>query len=313
MESICPLCHHTRSLLHGNVYCSNSGSQMDGLDSATLYIKTNSMEETDEHVSRLSIRVVFNGEQYYKVGSQDRLINSNNFLIINQNQIYKTAVEESEEIEMLFVAFKPLFVETLVYSLTTPEVKLLDDPFKTAQQPILFFEKTFPRNQKIQSELIELKNLVANSNKLPVRLIDVNFLHTQLLTDLLVLHNGINSEIDKIRSIKKSTRIELYRRLSMARDYMDAHFIEKIELDDISKKAFLSVHHFKRSFKDLFGITPHQYINKKRIEKAQMLLTKTNYSVKEICNRSGFEDTSSFIRLFKRNMVTTPRIFRLLK
>jgi transcriptional regulator GlxA family with amidase domain len=91
---------------------------------------------------------------------------------------------------------------------------------------------------------------------------------------------------------------------------MDAHAVKKISLNEISKVACLSVHHFKRSFRQLFGMSPHQYLIRKRIDKAEYLLCKTSLKVEDVSSITGFENTSSFIRLFRQHNGVTPGNFR---
>ena len=91
---------------------------------------------------------------------------------------------------------------------------------------------------------------------------------------------------------------------------MDAHYATDITLEDIARISYLSVSHFKRLFKEYFLITPHQYIIQKRLNKAKELLTETEMPVRNICSSIGFENTSSFIRLFRTSYDRTPLAYR---
>lgn len=67
-------------MLMGQVYCSNhSHVPIEKLETGTLYIDSRHMEETAEHISRLSIRYSLKGEQYYRIGSDNA--NIENFMI----------------------------------------------------------------------------------------------------------------------------------------------------------------------------------------------------------------------------------------
>jgi AraC-like DNA-binding protein len=278
---------------------------MQGLENGTLLIKSKKLEETAEHVSRLTIRCMLNGEQYYKVGGHDHLVHPNNFLIVNQGQLYKTAFEGSEEKEMLLVAFKPEFAESLLHSLITPEDNLLEEPFYVNTQPVLFFEQTYDADPVISYYFKMLRGLI--NKDIGIRKeFDLDHVYTQLLTRLLQLHRMIGGRMMDIPSVKKSTKVELYRRLHIARDYMDAHACEKIGLDAIARVACLSLHHFKRTFHDLFGISPHQYLIRKRLGKAESLLRHSPLTIEYVCKATGFENVSSFIRLFREHTGSTP-------
>src|SRR5678815_5517420 len=113
----CPYCHSIQSVLMGNVYCSRHESSMENLETGTLYIRAQHLEETAEHVSRLSIRCMLNGEQHYRVGNRDVLVTPENYLVVNQGQLYKTALSSEHPLEMILVAFKPGFAESLLSSL----------------------------------------------------------------------------------------------------------------------------------------------------------------------------------------------------
>ena len=111
-------------------------------------------------------------------------------------------------------------------------------------------------------------------------------------------------------AVREATRVELYRRVHVARDYMHACLHESLSLDDIAGVAALSPHHFLRTFKAVFGHTPHQYLTQKRLERAQFLLSKTDLPVTDICMDVGFESLGSFSTLFRKRIGLSPRQYR---
>ena len=102
---------------------------------------------------------------------------------------------------------------------------------------------------------------------------------------------------------------DIYKRIVAAKVYIDDNYFEPIDLDDISQKAFLSKFHFHRIFKKVYHRTPHQYITKKRIEKAKNLLAD-NKPVTEVCSEVGFESIGSFSILFKKEIGFAPQYYR---
>lgn len=83
--------------------------------------------------------------------------------------------------------------------------------------------------------------------------------------------------------------------------YIRKHLNEAIELEKLAEISCLSKDHFIRLFKKELGTTPLQYINQKKIEKAQLLLITEELAVKEIAFQLAFDDYSYFNRLFKKN------------
>lgn len=310
MASYCPYCHSVKSILVGNVYCSRHGVGMEKLNNGTLMIKTPKLEETDWHVTRLSIRCMLNGEQHYKVGNRDCTVTRDNFLVMNQGQSYKTAFESKSDLEMFMVAFKPGFAESTFQSLTNSEEWLLDNPTCAPTTPLRFFEKTYDADEKMMSIFTRLRRIVNEDNAEFKMAVDLDNLYTQLIERLIEIHYGIYSEIRTKGYVKPSTGVELYKRLCLAKDYMDSNYTTDIKLEDIAKNSFLSVSHFKRLFREYYNTTPHQYIIQRRLEKAKELLIRSDMPVRNICGAIGFENTSSFIRLFRNSYDQTPLSYR---
>lgn len=92
--------------------------------------------------------------------------------------------------------------------------------------------------------------------------------------------------------------------------YIRKHLNEAIELEKLAEISCLSKDHFIRLFKKELGTTPLQYINQKKIEKAQLLLITEELAVKEIAFQLAFEDYSYFNRLFKKITGITPQEYR---
>jgi AraC-like DNA-binding protein len=100
-------------------------------------------------------------------------------------------------------------------------------------------------------------------------------------------------------------KVYLYRRIVQAKLFIDLNYAENIDLDNIADEANFSKFHFIRTFKSIYGKTPHQYLMAVRIDKAMELL-KANASVSDACISVGFESLSSFSHLFKKLVGKTP-------
>ncbi|NLS09169.1 helix-turn-helix transcriptional regulator [Nesterenkonia sp. MY13] len=100
------------------------------------------------------------------------------------------------------------------------------------------------------------------------------------------------------------------RRLLRARDAMDRRFAEPLNVPAVAQVAWMSPAHFTRRFRAVFGQTPHQYLYRRRIERAQWLLRTTPIPVTEIARAVGYESLGTFTRTFRRLVGTTPTQFR---
>ncbi len=91
---------------------------------------------------------------------------------------------------------------------------------------------------------------------------------------------------------------------------MDRDFAGQLTIGDLASVACISEANFIRSFKTVFGETPHRYLQRRRIERAMHLLRTTATSVTEVCMSVGFSSLGSFSRTFTSLVGETPSEFR---
>jgi AraC-like DNA-binding protein len=103
---------------------------------------------------------------------------------------------------------------------------------------------------------------------------------------------------------------QLERHLLRARDLADSRYDEQLDLRALARAAHVSPRHFSRSFRRVFGETPHQYLLTRRLERARHLLRTTDMSVAEICLEVGFTSVGSFTTTFRRHVGVAPTTFR---
>jgi AraC-like DNA-binding protein len=94
------------------------------------------------------------------------------------------------------------------------------------------------------------------------------------------------------------------------REYVESHLSESIELAELAAIAGLSMFHFSRQFKQSTGVTPHTYLVRRRVERSQEMLARTQLPVAAIALAVGFSDQSHLARHFRQMLGTTPREFR---
>ncbi|MDU0206045.1 helix-turn-helix transcriptional regulator [Paenibacillus sp. MAH-36] len=89
-------------------------------------------------------------------------------------------------------------------------------------------------------------------------------------------------------------------------EYMNMHYTENINVQDVA--AYISVHraYFSKIFAEQIGMTPIQYLQKLRMERALQLLQQTRHSVSEIAMTLGYPDLYSFSRAFSKYYAVSP-------
>lgn len=94
------------------------------------------------------------------------------------------------------------------------------------------------------------------------------------------------------------------------RDYLDEHFTEKISLDALAERFFISKFYLTRVFKEQFGVSINTYLLNKRITKAKQLLRFSNEKLENIGYQCGLGAPHYFSRVFKQVEGITPSEFR---
>ena len=98
--------------------------------------------------------------------------------------------------------------------------------------------------------------------------------------------------------------------LRRARDHVDRHYQEPLDLEGLAAVAGVSKYHFARSFETTYGETPMRYLTRRRIERAQDLLRAANLTVTEVCMLVGFSSLGSFSTRFAQLVGETPTAYR---
>lgn len=94
--------------------------------------------------------------------------------------------------------------------------------------------------------------------------------------------------------------------LRRARDHIDRHYAEPLDLGALAAMAGLSKYHFLRCFARTYGLTPGAYLVERRVERAQDLLRATNLTVTEVCWTVGYAALGSFSSRFRALVGVSP-------
>ncbi len=95
--------------------------------------------------------------------------------------------------------------------------------------------------------------------------------------------------------------------------YINDNLENRIELKKLASIAGIDVAYYSRIFKQHIGISPYQYILKRKIEKSKVLLETTNFKISEIAFELGFQSHSNFTVAFTKLVDTTPEDYRISK
>lgn len=103
--------------------------------------------------------------------------------------------------------------------------------------------------------------------------------------------------------------VETLDALRRARDLMDRHYAEPLDLEAVAQAAGYSRYYFVRAFREAYGQPPGRYLSQRRVERARELLRSVNLSVTEVCFLVGFSSLGSFSTRFKEVVGESPSEF----
>jgi AraC family transcriptional regulator len=92
--------------------------------------------------------------------------------------------------------------------------------------------------------------------------------------------------------------------------HIEAHLDRSIRNEDLAALVSLNPSHFGRAFRNSFGEPPHEYVIRRRVERAQGLMLSTDASLSDIALECGLADQSHLTRLFRRIVGESPRAWR---
>lgn len=101
--------------------------------------------------------------------------------------------------------------------------------------------------------------------------------------------------------------------ISTAKEYIRAHYAERLELEDVAKTVYLNPVYFGTVFKQEAGMTFTDYITHVRIEAAKTMLRDMQYNISEISARVGYKDSQHFSKVFKKSVGIKPIDYRKLR
>jgi AraC-like DNA-binding protein len=106
-----------------------------------------------------------------------------------------------------------------------------------------------------------------------------------------------------------AAREQTNRSMLRVRDTIDRSYGADLDVEALARSAGLSPDHLIRTFRSVFGETPHRYLQRRRVERAMNLLRSTDLDVTEVCLAVGFTSLGTFSRLFSAVVGESPTAY----
>lgn len=266
----------------------------------------------------LSIKSVLCGSAIWTTSEAERVVDGSNYLVLNAGRPYSITIDAREIVETFCLFFRQGFAEDVHRVESSDASTLLDDPFEAdpaerrrgsgeGRSKLEFFEALQGHDPPISPLLKKMHERVRAGTATQEWLEDQFFIAARAL---LKVRCNSRKQAARIPVKKPATKLELYKRLLRGKDYLDSFHAEELRLSGVARAACISPYHFHRLFREAFGETPNQYLQRRRLERARELLRTTDRGVTNISLDVGFESSTSFSALFRRTFGYSPREYR---
>lgn len=257
-------------------------------------------EGVPSHVAPVSLHYGVAGRELYQTLDGRHVVEPGRLLILDAGQQVATFVADRAPTSGASVLFPSAMVQDVQAALAG---RLLpdDDPVPAAG-PIAERVHAAPAFRLQDLERLRNEDAVEPGRE--------EVFH-RVLEAALRLDSEAARASSRVPAVRASTRIELYRRLHRARDFMEASAERPLTLAEIGRVAALSPHRLLQVFPALFGETPQRYLRRLRLERAARLLREDrDRPIGDVASLVGFDSFGSFSWTFRRHFGVTPRDWR---
>lgn len=230
----------------------------------------------------------------YQIGDSTYQAKSGSIAVINQDEIHRAIVPQNCIYERIILSFKPSFVHDI--SNEYPELTM---PF-TKRYPDFNHCIWLPDKQErtLFDLFMEMKTLYTQQEPYAIML-----KKKVILLRILLYVSELYATSDSQMSVKSKT---MSKQIVEIIQYINNNLAEDLSLDTLSAMFFISKSNLMRMFKSEMSMTPNRYIVFCRIMKSREYL-RQGMPVYMVCSMVGYQDESSFIRVFKKIMNCTPK------
>jgi AraC family transcriptional regulator len=262
--------------------------------------------ECPERISGIGLLITAKGKCNYFVNGSKNQVDSSHVCFINRGSQLAIRITENESAPALLF-FNSSLPDLVQHSLNYGDEDLLDQEFHDLPYDFSYLERIH-EDQQLHQTILSLITLGTSCSSFAA--LKADMIIRNLFEELLIKNRDAYKCSQNIQAIKASTRLEIFKRVSRAKDWMEQHYNSDISLEDIAAVATMNSQHFLRMFKQAYHITPHRYLIELKLKNAKDLLETTVSPIIDICHTIGFESVFSFSILFKGRFGLAPSHFR---
>ncbi|MEM9832162.1 MAG: AraC family transcriptional regulator [Bacteroidota bacterium] len=225
-------------------------------------------------------------------------IDQDKFVVTNPSLGWEYINSKAKPIDVLFIVICESLRGQFHYFKSTSAMQQLDDPFDQANIESFFLEDPLGAAHYKSGQL--LQHIHQFSSQSAFHLTNPEELSMNVLESIYQDQHQRYILAKRVQAKKPSTQLETFKRLLVAYEYIHDNINNPISLEELAKVSSLSKFHLYDSFKNVYGQTPHQYINRHKVTKAKEYIEQGESSIGEVADLFGFNDIAVFSKLFKK-------------
>ena len=244
-----------------------------------------------------SVKMVLSGKESYKVNGHRYTLDLEHFLIVDSNNHIEINIDAKNGVNGVCIFPSKNLLNDVAKSQISSCESLLDKPFENQEIGLVHNQFKFSENRTGKFLQQNIPTIIQLQKQQEV--MDLQDFYIDLSECMVLDQLDLEGKLKHVTSAKRATKEELYRRVIVAKYFIEDSFSKDISLDQLAQEAYLSKYHFTRTFKTLFGLSPYQYLLRLRLEKAEALLS-LDYSYNEVSNLIGFSDGKNLRKAIKK-------------
>ncbi|HYF33532.1 MAG TPA: helix-turn-helix transcriptional regulator [Chitinophagaceae bacterium] len=261
---------------------------------------------TNNAFRSFSIKYVLENEINYTIGHTHHIIGAGKFMLATRQPGVEAFFKSPRTVKSLCIDICPDTIGEVFAVLKQQKDfdpdKFLGQYFKYPDFPEMIYNAA---NSNVGRMLEDFAMQLRQNN---VSVNDEWFF--RLVEQIVYQQHPTYVSLNNLKFMKPATKKEIIRRLHAGREFMDEHYLTVKFIREVAMVTNMSEYNFFRSFKDAFGISPYKYLLKKRLQLAQVLISKHEMNLKQIAAHCAFPDLFTFSKAFKRQFGISPSVYR---